>query len=167
MLACRSYNKYTSDCTLAILLDTVGILCYVVSGMRGVRAFNGTVEWGYGTLRSRDRIPFDNNPMGTHTEHWNTWNTCHILMDQISKDPAPMPPQYVDYTFILGIYSLSRWTSYRRISQSLEAAGFGWIALKFDRHLDSRAAEMPVKFQSHTNIITSDLVATRFHEILP
>ena len=40
------------------------------------------------------------------------------------------------------------------------------IALKFDRHLDSSAAEMPVKFQSDAIIITSNLAASRLHEIL-
>ena len=37
------------------------------------------------------------------------------------------------------------------------------IALKFDRHLSS-AAEMPVKYQSDTNIIKSNLVALWLHE---
>ena len=45
-----------------------------------------------------------------------------------------------------------------RVSTSL-------IALKFVRHLGSSAAEMPVKFQSDTRIITSNLAASRLHEI--
>ena len=68
----------------------------------------------------------------------------------------------------LGLYSLSARTSYRRISWSLEAERFGFrlpIALKFDRHLGSSAAEMPVKLQRDTIIITSNLVASRLHEI--
>ena len=40
------------------------------------------------------------------------------------------------------------------------------IALKFDRHLDSSAAEMPAKFQSDMIIITSNFAASRYHEIL-
>ena len=40
------------------------------------------------------------------------------------------------------------------------------VALKFKRHIDSSAAEMPYKFQSDTIIITSNLAATRLHEIL-
>ena len=40
------------------------------------------------------------------------------------------------------------------------------IALKIDRHLGSSTAAMPVKFQSDTNIITSNCVASRLHEIL-
>ena len=39
------------------------------------------------------------------------------------------------------------------------------IALKFDKHLGNRAAETPVGFQSDTIIITSNLVASRLHEI--
>ena len=35
------------------------------------------------------------------------------------------------------------------------------IALKFNRHFGSSVAEMPVKFQSDTNIITSNLLASR------
>ena len=39
------------------------------------------------------------------------------------------------------------------------------IALKFDRHLGSTAAEMSVKFQSDTIIITPHLAASRLREI--
>ena len=39
------------------------------------------------------------------------------------------------------------------------------IALKFDKHLGNSAAETPVEFQSDTIIITSNLVASRLHEI--
>ena len=51
---------------------------------------------------------------------------------------------------IQGLYSLSGRTSYNKISWSLVVTGFGFkliqLALKFDRHLGSSAAEMPVKF---------------------
>ena len=40
------------------------------------------------------------------------------------------------------------------------------IALKFGRHLFSRAAEMPVQFQIDTIIITSNFAASRLYEIL-
>ena len=33
------------------------------------------------------------------------------------------------------------------------------------RYLDSIAVDVPVKFQSDKNILTSDLAASRFHEI--
>ena len=40
------------------------------------------------------------------------------------------------------------------------------ITLKFDKLLGRSDAEMPVKFQSDTSIITSNLVVSRLHEIL-
>ena len=40
------------------------------------------------------------------------------------------------------------------------------IALKFDKHLGSCAAEVPVKFQSDAIIQTTDLTAWRLNEIL-
>ena len=40
------------------------------------------------------------------------------------------------------------------------------IALKFDSHLDSTAAEAPVKFQSDVIIQTTNLMASSLHEIL-
>ena len=40
------------------------------------------------------------------------------------------------------------------------------IALKFDRQLGSSVTEMPAKIQSDTLIITSNLAASRLHEIL-
>ena len=38
-------------------------------------------------------------------------------------------------------------------------------ALKINRHLGSTADEMPVKFQGDSIILTSNLVASRLHEI--
>ena len=38
--------------------------------------------------------------------------------------------------------------------------------MKFDRYLGSNAAEVPVKFQSDTIIQTTNLTASRLHEIL-
>ena len=40
------------------------------------------------------------------------------------------------------------------------------IALKFDRHIGSNAAEVPVKFQSDRTILNTNLVASRLDEIL-
>ena len=40
------------------------------------------------------------------------------------------------------------------------------IALKFDRHIGSNAAEVPVKFQSDRTILNINLAASRLHEIL-
>ena len=40
------------------------------------------------------------------------------------------------------------------------------IALKFDRHLGSGAAEMPAKFQKDIIIITPNRADSRIHEIL-
>ena len=38
--------------------------------------------------------------------------------------------------------------------------------MKFDRHLSSTAADVPVKFQSHVTIQTTNITALRLHEIL-
>ena len=55
--------------------------------------------------------------------------------------------------------------SYRKISRSLEDAKFRFRFLKFavkiDRHLGSSSAEMPVKYQSDTIIITPNLETLR------
>ena len=40
------------------------------------------------------------------------------------------------------------------------------IALKFDRHIGSNAAEVPVKFQSDRTILNTNLAASRLYEIL-
>ena len=40
------------------------------------------------------------------------------------------------------------------------------IALKFDRHIGSTAAEVPVKFQSDRTILNTNLAASRLYEIL-
>ena len=40
------------------------------------------------------------------------------------------------------------------------------IALKFDRHLGSTAAEVPVKFQSNWKSLNMNLAAPRLNEIL-
>ena len=42
----------------------------------------------------------------------------------------------------------------------------GRIALKFDRHLGSNAAEVPAKFQSDWKSLNPNLAASRLHEIL-
>ena len=40
------------------------------------------------------------------------------------------------------------------------------IALKFDRHIGSTAAEVPVKFQSDRAILNTNLAVSRLYEIL-
>ena len=40
------------------------------------------------------------------------------------------------------------------------------IALKFDRHIGSNAAAVPVKFQSDRTILNTNLAASRLDEIL-
>ena len=52
-------------------------------------------------------------------------------------------------------------------SQSREIGCYNdCIALKFDRHLGSAAAEVPVKFQSEWNCKNPNLGAPRLHDIL-
>ena len=52
-------------------------------------------------------------------------------------------------------------------SRSREIGGLNFhIALKFDRHIGSNAAEVPVKFQSDRAILNTNLTASRLHEIL-
>ena len=66
------------------------------------------------------------------------------------------------------LYSLSGWTSYLKISWSLEVARFGFRifqSLQFDRNPSSSKTEMPVKFQIDTIIITYNLTTLRLHEI--
>ena len=69
-----------------------------------------------------------------------------------------------------GLYSLSGKPSYRQISWRLEAARLDVImictVLKFDRHLGSAAAEVPVKFQSDWESFNPNLAASRLGEIL-
>ena len=66
----------------------------------------------------------------------------------------------------LGLYSpwLSGKTSYCKIPRSLEAVRFGFTL--FQSFWNLAAAEMPVKFQSDAMIKTSNLAASRLHEIL-
>ena len=40
------------------------------------------------------------------------------------------------------------------------------IALKFGRHLDNGAADVPVKFQSYWKKLNPNLAASRLHEIM-
>ena len=91
-----------------------------------------------------------------------------------NPNPNPPPPTRInvplaDAVTQQGLYSLSGKASYHKISQSLEAARFGFltfpVALKFNWQLGSSAAEIPVKFQSDMVIITSNLATSRLHEI--
>ena len=58
------------------------------------------------------------------------------------------------------LYLQSGWTSYRKISWSLEAARLG------DIMIISAAAEVPAKFQNDGKGLNMNLAAWRFHEIL-
>ena len=52
-------------------------------------------------------------------------------------------------------------------SRSREIGGLNYrIALQFDRHIDSSAAEVPVKFQGDRTILNTNPVASSLHEIL-
>ena len=53
------------------------------------------------------------------------------------------------------------------LSRSREIGSLNYrIALKFDRHFGSTAADVPVKFQSDRSILNTNLVASRLCEIL-
>ena len=72
---------------------------------------------------------------------------------------------------VLGLYTLSGWTSYHKISFiGLEAATFVAfsfpIARMLDTQLSNSAGETLVKFQSYTVIETSKPAASKLHEIL-
>ena len=75
--------------------------------------------------------------------------SCHVTRQRSQSMTAE-----VNYVTKLGIYSLSRRTSYCKISWSLEAARFGFRLFQ-----SFCAAEVPVKFQCDTIIITSNLAA--------
>ena len=65
-----------------------------------------------------------------------------------------------------GPVSISDKTSYRK-SRCHEIGSLNYcIAFKFDRHIGSIAAEVPVKFQSDRTILNTNLGAPRLHVIL-
>ena len=74
-----------------------------------------------------------------------------------------------EFSKLQGLYSLSGKMSYRKISWSFEATGFGFRLFQSLRKVDSRigstTAEIPAQFQSDAIIITSNLAAWRLHEI--
>ena len=59
---------------------------------------------------------------------------------------------------------------YRKISWKSRSREIGrlnyHIASKFDRHIGSTAADVPVKFQIDCTISNTNLAASRFYEIL-
>ena len=66
----------------------------------------------------------------------------------------------------LGLYSLSRRTSYRNILLSLETARVGFIRFQSLSNLTGSSAAVPprpIKYQSDAIIITSNFVAARLH----
>ena len=68
---------------------------------------------------------------------------------------------------ILGPVSISDKTSYRKISQSLEAARFVFRIVRplWNLHLGSTAAGVPVKSQNDTNILRPNLAPSRLYDI--
>ena len=56
-------------------------------------------------------------------------------------------------------------TRSREVSKPRDSGSYFCHSSKFDRHLGSSAAEMPVKFRSDAVIITSNLAASILHEI--
>ena len=128
-----------------------------------------------------------------YDQHWSIWQLqmpWHVVFPHQTRYVSGVIPHCIymalvgnqwhisDRTFELiqiwrilqGLYSLSGKTSYRQISWSLEAARLSVIndrfALKFDRHLGSVAAEVPVKFQSNWKSLNLNLATSRLHEIL-
>ena len=68
---------------------------------------------------------------------------------------------------ILGTKQIEVLTQDLVMSQSHEIGCYkNHIALKFDRQLDSAAAEMSVKFQSHWKSPNANLAVSRLHEVL-
>ena len=92
--------------------------------------------------------------------------TQSVLMRLIYPYSSRLFQDTLQSDVILGLFSLSGRTFYRKISRSIEDARFGFgifsITLEFDRRLGSNAAEMPVKFESDTIIITSSHAGSRF-----
>ena len=111
-----------------------------------------------------------------HISRRNTWRSPHAL-DPVSggyclptSGESGVGVACCHDCRVHGLYSLSGETSYRKISWSLEATRFGFKLFQSlwnltGMHLGSSAAEMTVKFQSDTIIITSNLGALRLHEI--
>ena len=79
-----------------------------------------------------------------------------------SKSLITYQPQ--EQWVLLCLYSLKGRTSYHKLSQSPEAAR-SIIILKYDMHLSRCVAKLPVKCRSDTIIITSNLAASRLHEV--
>ena len=55
---------------------------------------------------------------------------------------------------------------FRKVSKPRDGTLNCRIALKFDRHIGSTAAEVPFKFQSDRTILNTNLAASRLYEIL-
>ena len=88
--------------------------------------------------------------------------------ESITNYPCPAENKHLYMHWILDLYSLSGRMSHRKISWSLEAARFGFrlsLSAWNLTGISAAAAEVPVKFQSYTIIITSDFTASRLHEI--
>ena len=105
----------------------------------------------------------------TSTAVWATGEGVASVFQQKQRVGAKLslPVRSLAYQLCPGSLFTNRRTSYRNISWSLEANSLGLtllITLNLDRHLGSNAAEMPVKSQSDTIIVTSKLAASRHSE---
>ena len=75
----------------------------------------------------------------------------------------------LQYIVTANVEPLASKTSYCQISWSLRSPEIicfdDGIALKFDRHIGSTAADVPDKFQSDWKSLNLNLTASRLHEI--
>ena len=79
-----------------------------------------------------------------------------------SWTPSSSSPYIIRYGNLPGSRELDLMKSRSREICSLNHR----IALKFDRHIHSGAAEVPVKFKRDRTILNTNLAASRLHEIL-
>ena len=86
---------------------------------------------------------------------------CGLLFRDILK------PFRLQWSTYLGLYSLSGRTSCRLRPRSRKIRVWSFpITLRYDKLIGSKAAEMPVKYQSDMNIIISNLLVSKLCEIL-
>ena len=118
-------------------------------------------------LNSYEKLPY-------FTFYRHRLPDCHYLIDHLVDTAAYVTChtnktnrswQHRDRVHSQGLYLLSRTTSYRKISWSREVARFGFRLFQLLWNLTGTSAEMPVKFQCETIIITLNLAASRLHEI--
>ena len=143
--------------------------------------------WKSRILRDRMHDEDSSNLRDIHKNGCNVMRELKYHNPGIDKSLPPMSVQYIEETctpFVLCLFKCGQIQIYpysgplftkrtdALLQDLVKSAGKPRvsgsdvsIALKFDRHIGSSAAEMPVKFQSDMIIITSNLVASRLHEI--